>query len=703
MHWKGAIMNSRHRLLRWSGFCIGCFTVVAFAPGQEGATPQPPPVEPAPAAPVAAAAAAPVAPAAAAPVVPAPAAPAATQPPPEPPAAPAVPSLDKILEDLAQVDPALLAERLAQSHAQIQKLKEENESLKAKISANEADVARLSLHVLLLDALVKVRGAVPAATNSPAPAATPTPPAAASPAPPAPPTHPSTPEASASPPASAALPMIAAPPASQPPPAAPAQSAMPSPSVTPGQSAPDYQTHVYPIFADNCLGCHNPDKAKGGLVLDSFQAVMQGGGSGAVIQPGNPDQSRLYRLIAHLETPTMPPMRSKVAEEKIDVIRRWIAAGAAADARAAMASPASAAPASPPAPALAAGEPGADADPDAAPMPAPLSQAAVKPAEQPPPASAIAVSPVAPLLAVGANGQVLLFHLDDGRLLGACEFGDARVQDLRFSHDGRQLLAAGGLAGKRGSAVLFEVETGRPVAEFGKQYDAVLTADLSADGTLVAVGGANRKVRVFDAFAGGMMHEIGEHNDWIEAVRFSPDGLYLATADRGGAMFLWESDTGRKVHELRGHLGAVHALAFQADSAVLASAGRDGTVRFWGVDGGNAIRQIAAHGGGAKLSGALDVSFAPDGRLATCGADGRVRLWRSDGGEIRSLESRADWAYRVAFSLDARRLVVGDWSGSVTIFDVETGATLTTLTTQPLLRHSLQNRIRETILGGLLG
>lgn len=696
MHWKGAIMNSRHRLLRWSGFCIGCLTVVAFAPGQEGATPQPPPV----------------APAAAAPVVPAPAAPAdsaATQPPPAPPAAPTVPSLDKILEDLAKVDPALLAERLAQSHAQMQKLKEENESLKAKISANEAEVARLSLHVLLLDALVKVRGAVPAATNSPAPAATPTPPPAASPTPPAPPTPPSTPAASASPPTSAAPPMIAAPPDSQPPSAAPVQSAMPPPSVTQGQSAPDYQTHVYPIFADNCLGCHNPDKAKGGLVLDSFQAAMQGGGSGAVIQPGNPEQSRLYRLVAHLDTPPMPPMRSKLAEDKIDVIRRWIAAGAPADAHAASAAtPGTASAAPPEARSSAPAAVGTEADPgsadaDAAPMPLPLLQTDVKPAEQPPPANAIAVSPAAPLLAVGANGQVLLFHLDDGRLLGACEFGDARVQDLRFSHDGRQLLAAGGLAGKRGSAVLFEVETGRQVAEFGKQYDAVLTADLSADGTLVAVGGANRKVRVFDAFAGGMIHEIGEHNDWIEAVRFSPDGLYLATADRGGAMFLWESDTGRKVHELRGHTGAVHALAFSADSAVLASAGHDGTVRFWGVDGGNAIRQIAAHGGGAKLGDALDVSFAPDGKLATCGADGRVRLWRGDGGEIRALESRKDWAYQVAFSLDARKLVVGDWSGCVTIFDVETGATLTTLTTQPLLRHSLQDRIRDAVLRGLLG
>ncbi|KAA0222778.1 MAG: WD40 repeat domain-containing protein [Planctomycetota bacterium] len=281
-------------------------------------------------------------------------------------------------------------------------------------------------------------------------------------------------------------------------------------------------------------------------------------------------------------------------------------------------------------------------------------------------------------LAVAGFEQIFMYHLDTGALLGVIDVADFRVESLSFSDDGTALLAAGGLAGKYGSALLFDVETGQKTTEFDKQYDAVLCADLAPGGTLAAVGGANRKVRVFDGFTAERLFEIADHTDWVQAVAFSPDGLYLATGDRAGGLYLWESDTGRRVHELRGHSGAVSALTFQRDSGVLVSVGRDGTMRFWGVEAGNAIRQVAAHG-----VAALDVVSAVNGRWATSGADGRVRIWNADGGEFRSLEPHGDWVYQVSFSTDGAKLVAGDWTGVVRIYESETGALLNALSTVP--------------------
>ena len=88
-------------------------------------------------------------------------------------------------------------------------------------------------------------------------------------------------------------------------------------SLTAGVWADDkvnYQDHTLPIFRDACLNCHNPDKKKSGLDLSSWQTAMNGSNDGAVINPGDPDGSILYRVMTHQDEPSMPPKREKLPE-----------------------------------------------------------------------------------------------------------------------------------------------------------------------------------------------------------------------------------------------------------------------------------------------------------------------------------------------------------------------------------------------------
>src|SRR4051794_19229364 len=68
-----------------------------------------------------------------------------------------------------------------------------------------------------------------------------------------------------------------------------------------------YQDHVLPILRNTCLNCHNPDKKKGDLNLSTYTGAMAGGGSGKAIEPGDPDSSRLLKVITWAEEPNMPP------------------------------------------------------------------------------------------------------------------------------------------------------------------------------------------------------------------------------------------------------------------------------------------------------------------------------------------------------------------------------------------------------------
>ncbi len=89
-----------------------------------------------------------------------------------------------------------------------------------------------------------------------------------------------------------------------------------------------FQENVAGVFRNRCGACHNPDKQKGGLNLDNYGAVMQGGGSGKVIEPADAENSTLFMVINHKEEPKMPPNSAKIPDAEIDLIKKWIDGGA---------------------------------------------------------------------------------------------------------------------------------------------------------------------------------------------------------------------------------------------------------------------------------------------------------------------------------------------------------------------------------------
>src|SRR6516162_320050 len=89
-----------------------------------------------------------------------------------------------------------------------------------------------------------------------------------------------------------------------------------------------YQENLQPLLREKCAGCHNADKKQGGLDVTNYTKLMEGGGRGKVIEPGDPEQSTLYLLVSHKEQPTMPPTSDKIPDKDIALIASWIKAGA---------------------------------------------------------------------------------------------------------------------------------------------------------------------------------------------------------------------------------------------------------------------------------------------------------------------------------------------------------------------------------------
>ena len=89
-----------------------------------------------------------------------------------------------------------------------------------------------------------------------------------------------------------------------------------------------FETKVRPVIFDRCLDCHGREKSKGGLRLDSREAVLKGGESGPVVLPGKPDASPLIAAIRYDGDVQMPP-KGKLKDEEIAALTEWVKRGAA--------------------------------------------------------------------------------------------------------------------------------------------------------------------------------------------------------------------------------------------------------------------------------------------------------------------------------------------------------------------------------------
>ncbi|OYW30225.1 MAG: hypothetical protein B7Z47_03840 [Chthoniobacter sp. 12-60-6] len=92
----------------------------------------------------------------------------------------------------------------------------------------------------------------------------------------------------------------------------------------------DFVSEVKPLLEFRCLECHQHQYVCAGLNLETRSLAMKGGRSGAVILPGAPHQSLLYKvlLLGHDSPVAMPPTPEGMEEEGAQLLHDWILQGA---------------------------------------------------------------------------------------------------------------------------------------------------------------------------------------------------------------------------------------------------------------------------------------------------------------------------------------------------------------------------------------
>jgi len=439
------------------------------------------------------------------------------------------------------------------------------------------------------------------------------------------------------------------------------------------------------VIRANCLACHSDEKMKGELRLTTRENLLKGGDDGPVLAPGKASESLLMRVVLPDSDPHMPP-KKQLSEKDMATLRQWISDGAKWDAKALVeplvpgkpvqlgAMPASYQPVlalalSPDEKRLAVGRANQiylhDLTQTNRPIVAQLDA-------QGDAVQSLAWSADGRWLVSGGFRRVTLWKMDSSRY----ELGDQTNRltthpgplpfEGRGRTDGREERGdvSGTLPYGRGSVLVTNDLVGR-----------ITALEFTTDGAkLVAADGRPTQsgiVHLISVADGRCEATWQAHGDSIYALRLSPDGKLLATGGADKLVKLWDLETRKEVAKLEAHMGHVLALAFNKDGSLLASGGADKVLNIWDVK--TRKQEITINKHPAPI---LGLSWTPDGKsLFSICEDGSPHLFTdfkihsgaesSDGARERTFGGAGELLYSLAAAANGKTVFSGAHDGNV--------------------------------------
>lgn len=461
-----------------------------------------------------------------------------------------------------------------------------------------------------------------------------------------------------------------------------------------GHKKISFYKEIRPIFQANCMGCHQPAKANGKYVMTDFAKLIAGGDSEKkAITPGKIEASELVKLITPENGQAeMPEGKKPLHETEIELIKKWIAQGAADD------------------------------TPENARQRYDQQHPPIY--TRPPVITSIDYSPDGKLMAVSGFHEVLLSDAATGKLAGRLIGLSERVESVRFSPDGKLLAVSGGLPCRTGEIQIWDVSTKKLKMSVPVTYDTLYGISWSPDGKLLGFGCADKTVRAIDASSGEQVLFSNTHDDWALDTVFTPDGKNLVSVGRDGAVKLIEVETQRFIDNITsitpGALkGGVNSVARHPTRQEIVIGGSDGVPKVYRVfrqtprkigDDACLIRRMPQ-----MMGRIFSVAVSPDGKriaasssldgkgevhvfsyefdtdlpeeikqivskvASTASAEEKQKLeayLTKDVKIVSKLEVAEAGVYAIAFSPDSKTLAAAGADGVVRLIDPETGSVL---------------------------
>eukprot|EP00795_Rhopilema_esculentum_P000504 gene504-10184_t len=269
------------------------------------------------------------------------------------------------------------------------------------------------------------------------------------------------------------------------------------------------------------------------------------------------------------------------------------------------------------------------------------------------------------LVAGFSTGVFMLYELPDFIQIHALSISQHHISSIAISPSS-EWLAFG--SSSLGQLLVWEWQSETYILkQQGHFYDMNVLA-YSTDGQLIATGGDDGKVKVWNTVSGFCFVTFHEHTSGVTGVAFNQNNKVVLSSSLDGTVrafdmtryrnfrtfasprpaqfsclalessgeivaagsvnsfeiFVWSMQTGRLLEILSGHEGPVSSLAFNPSQAILYSASWDKTLKVWDVFAQSSAKETLPLG-----TDALAVAVRPDGvEIAVATLDGQLTFWR---------------------------------------------------------------------------
>jgi len=128
---------------------------------------------------------------------------------------------------------------------------------------------------------------------------------------------------------------------------------------------------------------------------------------------------------------------------------------------------------------------------------------------------------------------------------------------------------------------LWDVNSKECLHSFPDHTSVVHSVQFHPDGTCVAAGSADRKIKIWDVRSRRLLQHYDAHADAVRQISFHSSGMYMLSASADATLKIWDLRQGHILYSLYGHERAATAAKFSDTGEYFVSGGADNLVMVW--------------------------------------------------------------------------------------------------------------------------